>query len=348
MGIFSKNFWFKLKRWEYWPFDVLYLPVYPYFIWQIIKRRSFFFFTSSNPSIDFGGMLGEKKSEIFELIPEKYIPVTIKLPPDTDEQTVLRLMEEKQINFPFILKPDVGERGWMVKKIDDVEDLRAYLREIAVDFLFQEFVDYPLELGVFYYRYPDKRNGKVSSVVAKEMLFIVGDGENTVLSLIEKKPRARFQLEELTKQYDEAFLNQILPEGEKVELVSIGNHCKGTKFLSGNEWIDQRLNEAIDKLAKEIPDFYFGRFDLRCNSIESLRALKDFKIMELNGAGAEPAHIYQPGYSLLKAYQSIYHHIGVLSKISATNNKRGFPYWSTSRGLAKIREIKSYNRQKLS
>lgn len=348
MGIFSKNFWFKLKRWEYWPFDVLYLPVYPYFTWQIIKRRSFFFFTASNPSIDFGGMLGEKKSEIFDLIPKKHIPVTVKLAPDTDEETILQLLKEREISFPFILKPDIGERGWMVKKIDDLEGLRTYLSKIKVDFLLQEFVDHPLELGVFYYRFPNQDNGKVSSIVAKEMLFIEGDGKSTVLSLIEQKPRARFQMEELIKEYDAAFLNKVPPKGERLELVSIGNHSKGTKFLNGNEWIDDHLNKAIDLLAKEIPDFYFGRFDLRCESIESLRELKNFKIMELNGAGAEPAHIYQPGYSLLKAYQSIYHHIYVLSKISAINNRRGFPYWSTSRGLAKIREIKMYNRQKSS
>ncbi len=233
-------------------------------------------------------------------------------------------------------------------KINTKEDLKAYLNDIEVDFLIQEFVNHPLELGVFYYRFPNEENGKVSSIVAKEMLYVEGDGKSTIKKLIENKPRARFQLDTLLEDYDEAFLNQVLPTGEKVELVSIGNHCKGTKFLDGTNWIDERLNQAIDQLAKEIPDYYFGRFDLRCESIDELKELKNFKIMELNGAGAEPAHIYQPGYSLLKAYRSIYHHIRVLSKISALNKKRGFPYWSTKKGLAKIKEIKAYNRQKSS
>lgn len=346
MGIFSKNFWFKLKHWEYWPFGILYIPVYPYFTWQIIKRRSFFFFTSSNPSIDFGGMLGERKSEIFDIIPEKYIPITIKLAPDTTVESVHSLMREKEIRFPFIMKPDIGERGWMVRKINTEKDLSTYLEGIKVDFLIQEFVDYPLELGVFYYRFPNHDKGTVSSIVAKEMLYVEGDGVSDINTLIANKPRARFQMDTLLKDYDKAFLNQILPVGEKVELVSIGNHCKGTKFLDGNSWIDDKLNQAIDRLAKEIPNYYFGRFDLRCNSIEELKELKNFKIMELNGAGAEPGHIYQPGYSLFKAYQSIYHHIRVLSKISYLNKKRGFHYWNTAKGLAKIKEIKAYNRQK--
>jgi len=348
VGIFSKNFWFKLKRWEYWPFDILYIPVYPYFTWQIIKRRSFFFFTASNPSIDFGGMLGEKKSEIFDIIPEQYIPTTIKLSPDTSLDSVLELMQTKDIPYPFILKPDVGERGWMVKKIDDISDLKDYLNTIEVDFLLQEFVDYQLELGVFYYRYPNEDLGTISSIVAKEMLFVVGDGQNNIRQLIEQKPRARFQLAELAETYGEAFLDRVLPSQEKLELVSIGNHCKGTKFLNGNDWIDDRLIKSIDKMAKEIPNFYFGRFDLRCNNIEDLKELKNFKIMELNGAGSEPAHIYQPGFSLIKAYQVLYHHIKVLSKISSLNKKRGFNYWPTKKGLAKLREIKAYNRQKVS
>ncbi|MGB3465863.1 MAG: hypothetical protein WBA74_11355 [Cyclobacteriaceae bacterium] len=346
MGLFSKNFWFKLKRWEYWPFDILYIPVYPYFTWQIIKRRSFFFFTASNPSIDFGGMLGEKKSEIFDLIPEKYLPVTIKLPSGTDAEYVTDLMTDHHLTYPVILKPDIGERGWMVRKINSDRELQSYLDEVQVDFLLQEFVDLPLELGVFYYRFPDEQEGRVSSIVAKEMLYITGDGHQTVLQLIENKPRARFQLDALKAAYDEDFLKKTLPAGERLELVSIGNHCKGTKFLDGNSWIDSSLNKAVDTLAKSIPDFYFGRFDLRCSSIEELRELKNFKIMELNGAGAEPAHIYQPGYSLLKAYRAIYHHIRVLSKISFLNKKRGISYWSTAQGLTKIKEIKAYNRQK--
>ncbi|MEL7147320.1 MAG: hypothetical protein AAFO69_13185 [Bacteroidota bacterium] len=346
MRIFSKDFWHKLTHWEYWPFNVLYIPVFPYFTWQMIKRRSFFFFTASNPSIDFGGMLGESKSAIFDIIPQQYIPVTKLLAADTDLTIIKNLMQANGLQYPVILKPDVGERGWMVRKIRSDEELSEYLQEIKVDFLLQEYVDLPLELGVFYYRFPDEAHGRVSSIVAKEMLFVTGNGQQTMRQLIDQKPRARFQVEELEKSNGEDFFAMVPAKGQRIELVSIGNHCKGTTFLNANDWIDERLHTAIDQVAQEIPGFYFGRFDLRCNSIEDLRQLKNFSIMELNGAGAEPGHIYQPGYSLFKAYQSIYHHIRVLSKISYLNNRSGISYWSTKKGLAKMKEIKAYNRQK--
>lgn len=291
-------------------------------------------------------MLGESKSAIFDIIPEKYIPITHKLAPDTGVDAIKNIMTSNGLQYPVILKPDVGERGWMVRKIKNDEELKTYLDEIKVDFLIQEYIDLPLELGVFYYRFPNEPNGRVSSIVAKEMLFITGDGQQTIQQLIDQKPRARLQIEELTKTYDASFFEQVLPAGQKLELVSIGNHCKGTKFLNGNDWIDDELHQAMDQVAREIPGFYFGRFDLRCSSMEDLRQLRNFKIMELNGAGAEPGHIYQPGYPLLKAYQSIYHHIRVLSRISYLNKKNGTPYWTKKQGLAKLKEIRAYNRQK--
>jgi hypothetical protein len=41
-------------------------------------------------------------------------------------------------------------------KINNTDDLDLYLSQIKEDFLIQEFVDYPLEFGVFYYRFPDE------------------------------------------------------------------------------------------------------------------------------------------------------------------------------------------------
>jgi len=291
-------------------------------------------------------MLGERKSEIFDIIPEEYIPKTIKILPNTSFEEVSTKCLKKGIEFPFICKPDIGERGWMVKKINDAGDLKEYLSQIKVDYLVQEYVEHSLELGIFYYRSPHEEKGTISSIVVKEMLFVEGNGNDTLIKLIKNKPRARFQLDELTKIYDHGAMSKVLPIGEKFELVSIGNHSLGTKFLDGVDWIDEQLTNAMDILSKKIPEFYFGRFDLRCKDIESLKKLEDFKIMELNGAGSEPAHIYQPGFSLFKAYGVLFHHLKVLSKISSLNKKRGFPYWSTKQGLAKIKEIRDDNREK--
>lgn len=328
----------KILNWEYWPFSVLYFPVFFYFGWLAVRARSLFFFTASNPSIDFGGMFGEKKSEIFSIIPERYIPKT-KLIAYGD--TAKALKEGSKIGFPLIAKPDVGERGIWIKKINSEEELSRYVQQCPVDFLIQELISYPVELGVFYVKKPGEV-GRVTSIVRKEFLRVVGDGKSTIEELLRSNPRAV-----LTADLASDFLrkegSQILEKGQNRLIEPIGNHSKGTKFLNDEKEIDEKLTAAINKVADQIPDFYFGRFDLKCQSIDDLRDLKNFSILELNGAGAEPSHIYQPGYSLVKAYKAIFWHLKVLADISIINNRGGIPYWSFKRGVEKWKSHKKHN-----
>ncbi|MFT6865490.1 MAG: hypothetical protein ACJA08_000311 [Cyclobacteriaceae bacterium] len=334
------QFWVKLTHWEYWPFDLVYFPVKIYFTWLALKNRSFFFFTPSNPSIDFGGMLGESKSKIFNLIPEKFLP-EMKLIKAGDLTSAKSFAS--QMGYPLICKPDIGERGKLVEKIGNEEALINYTSKCPVDFLIQELVDYPVELGVFYVRHPNDPNGKVTSIVQKDFLTVKGDGHSTVRQLLEASTRAKLQLDFDHPRF--THLMDLIPEkGTKQLVESIGNHCRGTTFLNMNAEIDEKLNQAIDKLSQQIDGFYFGRYDLRCKSIDDLRQLQNFKILELNGAGAEPGHIYQPGFSLLKAYGVLFWHFRMLSEISAAHRKKGVPHWSFSSGMQKLKEIKAYNK----
>lgn len=328
----------KIRHWEYWPFSVLYFPVFFYFGWLAFRARSLFFFTASNPSIDFGGMFGEKKSEIFDIIPNKYIPKTILIQKEDASQAIEK---GNLIGFPLIAKPDVGERGIWVKKITTEEELKEYSEKCPVDFLLQKLISYPVELGVFYTKMPGEE-GQVTSIVRKEFLQVIGDGKSTTMELLNANPRAV-----LTADLSSEFLrkqgNEILEKGMVKLIEPIGNHSRGTKFLNDEHEIDQQLTAAINEIANQIPDFYFGRFDLKCESLEDLRQLKNFSILELNGAGAEPGHIYQPGYSLFKAYKAIFWHLRVLADISIRNNRNGIPYWSFKRGYEKWKNHKNHN-----
>lgn len=335
-----QKFWIKLTQWEYWSFDTLYFPVKIYFTWLSLKNRSFFFFTSANPSIDFGGMLGESKSKIFDLIPSEYLP-TMKLIEARDLDSAIAF--GKKLGYPVIAKPDIGERGKLVEKISNQEELVYYTRKCPVNFLIQELVDYPVELGVFYVRNPNEETGTVTSIVQKKFLSVMGDGNSSVRSLLQNDARASLQIDFNHSRF--SGIMDLVPEhGENVRVEAIGNHCRGTAFLDATTEINEKLNHAIDKLSKQIKGFYFGRYDLRCASFGDLRELKNFKILELNGAGAEPAHIYQPGFSLLKAYKVLFWHFKKLSQISAVNRKNGIRHWSFKDGMKKLKEIKEYDR----
>lgn len=284
-------------------------------------------------------MVGEKKSDIFELIPEELIPKTLLVGQGDLERAAL---EAEKIGFPIIAKPDIGERGNWVSKIHDQQELKRYVNTCPVNFLLQELVDLPIELGVFYVKHPGKQ-GRVTSIVRKDFLSIVGDGESSVGQLLRKNTRA-LMTADLESEHLQLIGSTVPERGERILIEPIGNHCKGTKFLNDNHEIDQSLNQAFNELSDQIPDFYFGRLDLKCQSYDDLRQLKNFKILELNGAGAEPAHIYQPGYPLWKAYRDILWHLSVLSDISAQNRKKGHSYWSFKRGFKKWKAHQRYNR----
>ena len=222
------------------------------------------------------------------------------------------------------------------------EQLTKYAADCPVNFLLQELVDFPVEIGVFFVKYPGE-DGHITSIVRKNFLTVIGNGKSTVLQLLNETPRAVLTAD-LSSDYLKKEGGKVLSEGESLLIEPIGNHCRGTGFLNDEEEIDDELNMVFNQIAEEIPDFYFGRFDIRCASFKDLRQLKNFKILELNGAGSEPGHIYQPGYSLIRAYKDILWHLRVLSDISIRNHKRGVPYWSFQRGYERWKHHKNHNR----
>jgi hypothetical protein len=130
---------FKIKTfsWEYWPIWVVYFPVSFYYLYLALKARSLFFFSAANPSIETGGMFFESKWKIFELIPKEYYPKTILIEAHETVEEIQQKIINHKIDFPFITKPDRGERGWGVQKINNFQELQAYKGIAHIDFLIQ-------------------------------------------------------------------------------------------------------------------------------------------------------------------------------------------------------------------
>jgi hypothetical protein len=330
--ISRSNFFIKLRSWEYWPFGIIQFPLFIYFLWLALRSRSLVFFSASNPGIEMGGMFGESKFNILSKIPLQYRPKTsiVRLP--TTTELVQKLILE-EFSYPVIFKPDLGERGYMVKRVSSEGDIRSYLEKIKIDFLVQELVDLPLEFGIFYTRFPSEPHGKVTSITAKEFLFVTGDGRSTLQQLILSKDRAKLQWDKLQNVFANR-LNEIIEDGKKIELVSIGNHALGTKFMNGNHLINEKLNQTFDHISKYVDGFFFGRFDLRCATVEDLYEGR-VKVMELNGCGAEPAHIYDPSFPLWNGIIVMLRHWRNIFLISRENHRLGVSYLT-------LREAKDY------
>ncbi|MBC8151367.1 MAG: hypothetical protein H7Z72_00490 [Bacteroidetes bacterium] len=337
-------FFIRLRSWEYWPFAVVYVPVFVYWLWLSLKARSLFFFSAGNPSIESGGLLGESKIDILDKISDEFKPKTLYIPRSMHIDEAFSRAINTKITFPIIAKPNAGERGWRVEKIEHWEGLVNYIQSSPVDFLVQEYVDYPLELGVFYYRMPGETRGKISSIVQKKFLSITGNGRDCIDTLIRQNDRALLQIDALTAKYGDE-LDRIPAPGETVVLMPIGNHSRGTTFLNANHLITPELERLFDRISGSIGGFYFGRYDLRCRSVADLYGGRHIRILELNGAGAEPAHIYQPGFSLWAAWGVLLHHWRVLYDISRENHRRGVAYMTLAEARMIYTRIRSDKNQ---
>ncbi len=331
--------WHKLTHWEYWPYQVVYTPIYFQYLYYALRTRSFFYFNASNPTIRNGGFFMESKKEIYDLIPDAYYPKTVLIKSGTSLEEINENIIKNKIEFPFIAKPDIGLRGTAVKKIDSVEDLIKYSTKANFDFLIQEFIPYPNEIGLFYVKLPNEMNGKITGIVSKEFLIIKGNGLNTIKELLLKDPRYEFQLEVLQKEYGDQ-LNQILPENESLNLVPYGNHCRGTKFIDFSHYITPKLEETFTQICNQINGFYYGRMDIMFDSFEKLEEGKNFQIVEINGAISEPTHIYDPNHSLFFGWKELIRHFHYLYKISKHNKKNGANYLSFKDGVS---ELKKHN-----
>jgi len=76
------------------------------------------------------------------------------------------------------------------------------------------------------------------------------------------------------------------------------------------------MEAKFTEIAKDIPNFNYGRFDLKCNSITDLENGANLRIIELNGIVAEPVHIYDSQtFSYLKALKVLKNHWNILDSI---------------------------------
>jgi hypothetical protein len=315
---------------------VVYIPIYFQWAFYALKARTIFFFNASNPSIKNGGFIMESKKEIYDLIPSKYYPKTELIKENTSFELLLERFNEYQFTYPLIAKPDIGLRGSAVKKIHTKADLKSYHEKANFDYLIQDLIPFPNEIGVFFVRYPHEKKGRITGIVGKEFLIVVGDGQSTIENLIKKDPRHELQLKILQKEYG-AYLQTVLAEGEQRNLVPYGNHIRGAKFLDYSHWISPQLTAVFNEMCLQIPDFYFGRLDLMYNTLEELEQGKNFAVVELNGSGSEPTHIYDPKHSIFFAWKELSRHIRYMFEISVANHQRGFPYLTRKEGMKEYR-----------
>lgn len=319
--------WRRWTRWEFWPLWLLQAPILLYVLLLGLRHRALGLFSAANPGMPAGGFVLESKSAILGAIGEPGVVPAFEhldLSGAVPERLERVAAAHRRLggDFPVVGKPDVGERGEGVRILRDVEALATWARDEApADAILQRYAPGE-EFGVFWLRHPSAPRGRIFSITAKHFTAVEGDGRRTLEELILADDRAVCQAPLYLERFAGS-LDRVPAAGERVPLVEIGNHCRGTLFLDGRSLVTPELEARIDALAATVPGFCFGRFDLRAPTIEDFRAGRHLAVLELNGVTAEATHIYQPGASLGAAWRTLAEQWRLAFEIGAENVRRG-------------------------
>lgn len=324
----------QLSFFEFWPMWAFYPPVFLYVLWLMIRYRGMMLPTVANPSFPGGGLVGESKAEIISLlvkhVPEWVAPFILlnkdmSLSVEQQTQNALQALAGAGLSLPVVAKPDLGCRGAGVKLIRSREQLAAYIESFpdGADYLLQQLVDCEGEAGVFYCRHPDQPRGAIISLTLKYFPYVYGDGQRTLRELILQDERAG-QVPHLYLKRHEARLDTIPAAGEAIRLAFAGSHSRGAIFRNGTDLVTPAMVDRFEAIAQQLPEFYFGRFDIRFADFKQLQAGQGFTIVEANGAGAESTHIWDRKTSLFRAWADLMRQYRLLFQIGAANRARGF------------------------
>jgi hypothetical protein len=324
-----------LSFFEFWPMWAFYPPVALYAGWLMLRHRGVLLPTVANPSFPGGGFFGESKAQILTLAMQhvgQWVAPFVRIDrpetpsnPATERDEALAALAAAGLGLPVVAKPDLGCRGAGVKLVRTSADLLAYVQGFpaGASFLLQRLVPFEGEAGIFYCRRPGQERGRIISITLKYFPHVIGDGRSTLRELILADPRAG-RLSHLYLRRHTARLAEVPAAGQAIRLAFAGSHSRGAIFRNGTHLATPQMEARFDAIAKALPEFHFGRFDVRFEEFAQLQAGQGFTIVEVNGAGAESTHIWDRSTGLIEAWRALMRQYRWLFEIGHANRKRGF------------------------
>ena len=315
-----------VSHFEFWPGWMFYTPIVVQWILLGLRHGDMSLPTAANPFIEVGGLCGESKSAILDQVATEQrgmiAPYTCF--PATTCDAAERAMAAAGLGWPVIAKPDIGCNGAGVRLLADRDELAAYLAAFpsGAGLVLQRYVPEEGEAGLFYVRRPSEAHGRITSVTLKRPPYVVGDGHSTLEALIRADPRAG-RIPEMYLPRLGARRAEVPKRGERVRLVLVGNHCKGSIFEDGRAEITPALSRRVDEFLLAMPGFHFGRIDVRFGSVAALRRGEDLTVIEINGVGSEATHVWDARTSLREAWADQLAHYRMAFEIGRELRARG-------------------------
>jgi hypothetical protein len=305
------------------------VPLTVQWLWLALRYRSATLPSAANPAITSGGLVGEGKIEYFSGMGDvaraataAYCAVSTHRPlRDAELQKVL---DSAGLSWPLIAKPDLGLCGYGVRLLASMAELQVYLSAFPANevVVLQQYLPAEGEAGIFYARDPNSGQGRIIGLALRYFPRVTGDGKNTIAALIAADPRAA-RLVKSSKHEPSHDAARVPANGEVVRLSTIGSTRVGGLYRDGLTHITTALTQAVDAIARDMPAFHFGRFDVRFDSLQDLAAGRGFTIMEVNGAGSEAIQAWDPETGVLAGFRMIFEKQRILFAIGHTMRQRG-------------------------
>jgi hypothetical protein len=306
------------------------IPMIVQWLWLSLRYGSLTLPSAANPEIAAGGLVGEGKSEYFRIMgplarahTSQFALFRNRRCPSS-VQDAERTMRQAGLHYPLILKPDIGWCGFGVRIVRDRSELRAYLDAYPSeqDIILQRFVTYEGEAGIYYVRRPGEPRGRITGILLRYFPRVVGDGYSTIAELVARHPRAR-RLGRDRRSEACCDTARVPLAGEFVRLTVTGSTRVGGLYRDASDLVTPELENAIDGIAADMKNLHVARFDVRFESLGAMRAGKSFEIIEVNGAGSESVHAWDPRYTLSQAYRIVFEKQRMLFAVGAAMRKRG-------------------------
>ena len=306
------------------------VPLTLQWLWLALRYQSLTLPSIANPAITAGGLVGEGKLEYFDGMGPIALSATAAYcaVPTHKRHTgaeLRELMRGAGLVFPVIAKPDLGLCGYGVRLINNRAELLDYLLAFPSHetVVLQQYLPQEGEAGIFYIRDPKADTGRIIGLALRYFARVTGDGERTIAQLIAADARAQ-RLHKSPKHQPSYNPEHIPHAGEVVRLATIGSTRVGGLYRDGRAHITPQLTRAIDAIARDMPSFHFGRFDVRFDRAQDLAAGRAFSIMEINGAGSEAIEAWDPGTSVLAGFNMIFKKQRILFAIGNAMRSKGF------------------------
>jgi len=276
-----------VSAFEFWPMWLMYLPVVIQWLCLAIWHRSLTLPLLANPQLPLSGLVGVKKSTLFRQATGScqaailtWFDVTVSTAPVAEQRAVIEAkMAQRGLSYPVVCKPDIGCRGSGVKLVHNAGELDAVLQRYPVDapLLIQRVADFEPEVGIFYVRNAGENTGKIVSMAFKYTPYVVGDGRSTLRELIEQDPRASGLMHLYEARHADK-LAQVITAEQPYRLVFSASHCRGAIFRDGQDTVTDALTQQIDRLMQDLPEFFYGRLDVKFRDVASLQRGEDLQI----------------------------------------------------------------------